>query len=159
MTLAFLPTFIQISNAIMQSRSRERSFRNKCQSVSSRICHCPPTDIRLRSTFLRTDIRIILVAHLLAIDTQRSAMITVGIIFNRSTSVISDCLKALWHSQVHSETEHIRNLSARSRFHRLYDFYFSFIINQISKREGSRNFFHLIFRTDFSHAVLLCSFQ
>ena len=60
---------------------------DKFQTVSGCIHLLPPADVRFVSGFLRTDVGIELVGHILVPDAEVSAMVAVAVVLNRAASV------------------------------------------------------------------------
>ena len=67
-SLLLVQTLVQRLDGIVQGRCGEGGFGHNLNAIARLIQHLPPADIGLCSVFLRTDIRIELLCHALAID-------------------------------------------------------------------------------------------
>lgn len=67
-SLPLVQTLVQRLDGIVQGRCGEGSFGHNLDTIAGPIQHLPPADIGLCSVFLRTDIRIELLCHALAVD-------------------------------------------------------------------------------------------
>ena len=59
--------------------------------------------------FLRTDVRIVLVGHLVAIDTDKLTGVAVAVVLDRTTAIIRQLIILVGHLKLHAVTEHRRH--------------------------------------------------
>ena len=128
----------------MQSRCREWCFGYNLQTVTAVVQLLPPTDIRLGSVFLRTDVRIELFVYALAIDVDVGTSLAVGIVFNRTASVVFDGIEILWHLYLHTEAEHWRNLGILISYHLLCNLDGTYVVDNVSQVQLSRYVGHVV---------------
>ena len=60
-------------------------------------------------------------------------MVTVSIVFSRTTAVVLHLIEVDRHTHLHTEAEHFRNLLALVCHHLLRNLHCTFIINSISQ--------------------------
>ena len=107
MALIFLVAIIQLVCIEVEGTCIEWLAVLDHESEACCICLLPPTDIALGSTFLWADVWEILVVCIVAVDTYLHAVLTVGVVFDRTTAVVLALVHFVWQLHQHTEAEEI----------------------------------------------------
>ena len=109
-TLFLLIAVVEFLGIEVESAGIEWSAALHLQAQAGSIGLLPPADIALGTTLLWTDVWEVLVVGFIIVDGDAHAVLAVGVVLNRTATVVGALLHAVWHLQQHTEAEHIAHL-------------------------------------------------
>ncbi len=105
MALMLAGAVVEGIDGIMERGGRERLGCAYFKAFAGMVELTPVADVGLVAGFLRTDVGVELVGHLLAVYAEVGALIAVGVVFAGAAAVELDSVKILGHGHLHAEAE------------------------------------------------------